>query len=85
MQPQGEIGDLPRGPGRRVPGARVALAQPRRHYLLDQVGLPVGRGLDRSQVPGLDPVLAERGHRAGDRERLRAVLPTHAADQAVVL
>jgi hypothetical protein len=36
-------------------------------------------------VPGLDPVLTERGHRAGDRERLRAVLPAHPADQAVLL
>jgi hypothetical protein len=85
VQPQGEVGDLPRGPGRRVPGARVALAQLRRHDLLDQVGLPVGRGLDGPQVPGLHPVLAERGHHPGDRQSLRTVLPTDPADQAVVL
>ena len=85
MQPQGEIRDLPGRPGCRVPGARVALAQLRRHYLLDQVGLPVGRGLDRPQVPGLHPVLAERGHHPGDREGLRTVLPADPADQAVVL
>jgi len=85
VQPQGEVGDLPGGPGCRIPGPRVALAQLRRHYLLNQVGVPVGRGLDRAQMPGLHPVLAERGHRPGDRERLRAVLPTHPADQAVVL
>jgi hypothetical protein len=85
VQPQGEIRDLPGGPGRRVPCARVALAQLRRHHLLDQVGVPVGRGLDRPQVPGLHPVLAERGHRPDDREGLRTVLPTDPADQAVVL
>jgi hypothetical protein len=85
MQTQGEIGDLPGGPNRRVSGARVALAQLRRHYLLDQVGVPVGRSLHGPQVPGLHPVLAERGHRPDDRERFRAVLPTHPADQAVVL
>ena len=84
MQPQGEIRDLPGGPGRRVPCARVALAQLRRHHLLDQVGVPVGRGLDRAQVPGLHPVLAERGHRPDDREGLRTVVPTDPADQAVV-
>jgi len=85
VQPQGEIRDLPGGPGCRVPGARVALAQLRRHYLLDQVGLPVGRGLDRPQVPSLDPVLAERRHHPGDHEGLRTVLPADPADQAVVL
>ena len=37
------------------------------------------------QVPGLQSVLAERGYRSGDRERLRAVLPADPADQAVVL
>jgi hypothetical protein len=83
VQPQGEIRDLPGGPDRCVPGTRVALAQLRRHYLLDQVGLPVGCGLDRPQVPGLHPVLAERGHRPYDREGLRAVLPADSADQAV--
>jgi hypothetical protein len=36
-------------------------------------------------VPGLDPVLTECGHRPGDRERLRVVLPAHPADQAVFL
>ena len=85
MQPQGKIGDLPGGSNRCIAGARVALAQLRRHYLLDQVGVPVGRGLHRAQVPGLHPVLAERGHRPDDRERFRAVLPAHSADQAVVL
>jgi len=85
VQPQGEIRDLPGGTRRRVPGPRAALAQLRRHYLLDQVGRPVGGGLDRPQVPGLHPVLAERGHRPGDRERLRAVLTADPADQAVVL
>jgi hypothetical protein len=84
VQPQGEIRDLPGGPGCRVPGARISLAQLRRHHLLNQVGVPVGRGLDRTQIPGLHPVLAERGHRPGDHEGLRAVLPTHPADQAVV-
>jgi len=85
VQPQGEIRDLPGGPRRRVPGPGAALAELRRHYLLDQVGRPVGGGLDRPQVPGLHPVLAERRHRAGYRERLRAVLPADPADQAVVL
>jgi hypothetical protein len=85
VQPQGEIGDLPGGSNRCVSGARVTLAQLRRHYLLDQVGVPVGRGLHGPQVPGLDPVLAERGHRPDDRERFRAVLPAHPPDQAVVL
>jgi hypothetical protein len=85
MQPQREIRDLPGGPCRRVPGPRAALAELRRHYLLDQVGRPVGGSLDRPQVPGLHPVLAERGHRAGHGERLRAVLPADPADQAVVL
>ena len=85
MQSQGEVRDLPGGPGRRVPGAGVALAQLRRHDLLDQVGLPVGRGLDRPQVPGLHPVLAERGHHPGDGQGLRTVLPADPADQAVVL
>jgi hypothetical protein len=85
VQPQGEVRDLPGGLRGRVPGPRAALAELRRHYLLDQVGLPVGRSLDRPQVPGLHSVLAERGHRSGDRERLRAVLPTDPADQAVVL
>jgi hypothetical protein len=36
-------------------------------------------------VPGLHPVLAERGHGPGDRQRIRAVLPADPADQAVVL
>ena len=85
MQPQGEIRDLPGRPRGRVPGPGVALAQLGRHHLLDQVGFPVGRGLDRSQVPGLHPVLAERGHRPGDRQGIRSVLPAHPADQAVVL
>jgi len=85
VQPQGEIRDLPAGPRRRVPGPGVTLAKLRRHYLLDQVGFPVGRGLDRPQVPSLYSVLVERGHRPGDRERLQAVLPTYPADQAVVL
>jgi len=47
MQPQGEIRDLPGGSRRRIPGPRVALAELRRHHLLDQVGLPIGRSLDR--------------------------------------
>jgi hypothetical protein len=85
VQPQGEVRDLPGGLRGRVPGSRAALAELRRHYLLDQVGLAVGRSLDRPQVPGLHSVLAERGHRSGDRERLRAVLPADPADQAVVL
>ena len=85
MQPQGKVRDLPGGLRGRVPGPRAALAELRRHYLLDQVGLPVGRSLDRPQVPGLHSVLAERGHRSGDRERLRAVLPADPTDQAVVL
>jgi hypothetical protein len=85
VQPQGEVGDLPGGLRGRIPGARAALAELRRHYLLDQVGLPIGRSLDRPQVPGLDSVLAERGHRPGDRERLGAVLPANPPDQAVVL
>ena len=85
MQPQGQIRDLPAGPRRRVPGPGVTLAELRRHYLLDQIGFPVGRGLDRPQVPSLYSVLVERGHHPGDRERLRAVLPAHPADQAVVL
>jgi len=85
VQPQGEVRDLPGGSRRRIPGPRVALAELRRHHLLDQVGFPVGRGLDRPQMPGLHSVLAERGNRPGDRERLRAVLPAHPADQAVVL
>ena len=85
MQPQGEVRDLPGGQRRRVPGAGAALAELRRHYLLDQVNFPVGRGLDRPQVPGLHSVLAERGYHPRDRERLRTVLPAHPADQAVVL
>jgi hypothetical protein len=85
VQPQGKVRDLPGGLRGRGPGPRAALAELRRHYLLDQVGLPVGRSLDRPQVPGLHSVLAERGHRSGDRERLRAVLPADPADQAVVL
>jgi hypothetical protein len=85
VQPQGEIRDLPGGPRGRIPGPRAALADLRRHYLLDQIGLPVGRGLDRAQVPSLHSVLAERRHRTGDHERLRAVLPADPVDQAVVL
>jgi hypothetical protein len=85
VQPQGEVRDLPGGLHGRVSGPRAALAELRRHYLLDQVGLPVGRSLDRPQVPGLHSVLAERGHRSGDRERLRTVLPADPSDQAVVL
>jgi hypothetical protein len=60
------------------------LTQLRCHHLLDQVGFPVGRGPDRPQVPRLDAVLAKRGHHPGHHERVRAVLPTHPADQAVV-
>jgi hypothetical protein len=85
VQPQGEIRDLPGGSYRRLPGPGAALAELRCHHLLDQVGLPVGRGPDCPQMPGLDPVLAERGRRPGDRERVRAVLPANPADQAVVL
>jgi hypothetical protein len=85
VQPQGEVRDLPGCPGGRVPRAGPALAQLRRHHLLDQVGLPVGGGLDRAQVPGLDAVLAKRGHHAGHREGIRPVLPADPADQAVVL
>jgi hypothetical protein len=85
VQPQGQIRDLPRGPSCRVPGPEAALAELRRHHLLDQVGLPVDRGFDRPQMPGLHPVLTERGYDTGDRERLRAVLPTDPADQAVLL
>jgi hypothetical protein len=85
VQPQGQIGDLPGGSSRCVPGPGATLTELRGHYLLDQVGLPVDRGFDRPQVPGLYPVLAERRHRAGDRERLRAVLPADPADQAVIL
>jgi hypothetical protein len=84
VQPQGEIRDLPGGQRRRVPGPGAALAQLRRHHLLDQVGLPVGGGLDGAQVTGLHPVLAERGDGPGDRERFRAVLPADPADQAIV-
>jgi hypothetical protein len=85
VQPQGQIRDLPGGPSRSVPGPGAALAELRRHDLLDQVGFPVHRGFDRPQVPGLHPVLTERGHHTGDRERLRPVLPADPADQAVVL
>jgi hypothetical protein len=85
VQPKGEIRDLPGGSRRRLDGPGAALAELRSHHLLDQVGLPVGRGPDGTQVPGLHPVLAERGRRPGDRERLRAVLPANPADQAVVL
>jgi hypothetical protein len=85
VQAQGQIRDLPRGPSRRVPGPEAALAELRRHHLLDQVGLPVNRGFDRPQMPGLHPVLTERGHDTGDRERLRAVLPADPADQPVLL
>jgi hypothetical protein len=84
VQPQGEVGDLPRGPGGRVPGAGSALTQLRSHYLLDQGGFPVGRGPDRPQVPGLHAVLAQCGHHPGYRERVRAVLSAHPPDQAVV-
>ena len=49
------------------------------------LGSPVGRRLDRAQVPGLHAVLAQRGQGPGDRQRVRAVLPTHPADQPVVL
>jgi hypothetical protein len=85
VQPQGEVRDLPGRPGGCVPGLGVALAQLGRHHLLDQVGFPVGCGLDRSQVPGLHPVLAERGHSPGNRQGIRSVLPADPADQAVVL
>jgi len=80
VQPHGEVRDLPGGSRRRIPGPGAALAELRRHHLLDQVGFPVGRGLDRPQMPGLHSVLAERGYRPGDRERLRAVLPAYPAD-----
>jgi hypothetical protein len=59
--------------------------QLRRHDLLDQGGLPVGRGPDRPQVPGLHAVLAQCGHRPGHGEGVLAVLPAHPADQAVLL
>jgi len=85
VQSQREVRDLPGGPGRRVPGPGAALAQLRRHHLLDQVGLPVGGRPHRPQVPGLHAVLAQRGHRPGHGERVRAVLPADAADQAVIL
>ena len=79
-----EVRDLPGGPGGRVARTSATLAQLRRHHLLDQVRVPVRGGLDRSQVPGLDAEVAERGHRAGHRERVGAVLPAHPPDQSVV-
>jgi hypothetical protein len=85
VQPHGEVGDLPGGPGGRVARACAALAQLRRHHLLDQVRLPVDRGLDRAQVPGLDAELPERGHRTRHRERVGTVLPADPPDQAVLL
>jgi hypothetical protein len=84
VQPQEEVRDLPGGHGGRVARTGAALAQLRRHHLLDQVRVPVRRGLDRAQVPGLDAEVAERRHRAGHRERVGAVLPTHPPDQPVV-
>ncbi len=85
VQAQGQVGDLPGRPGGRVARAGAALAQLRRHDLLDQVGLPVRGRLDRPQVPGLHAVLVQRGDRPGDRERVLAVQPAHPPDQAVVL
>jgi hypothetical protein len=85
VQSQDEVRDLPGGPGGRVARTSAALAQLRRHHLLDQVGVPVRGGLDRPQVPGLDAEVAERRHRAGHRERVGAVLPAHPTDQPVVL
>jgi len=84
VQSQGQVHDLPSGPRGCIARAGAALAQLGRHHLLDQVGLPVRGGLDRPQVPGLDAELAERCDRTGHRESLRAVLPAHPPDQAVV-
>jgi len=58
VQSQEEVRDLPGGPGGRVARTCAALAQLRRHHLLDQVRVPVRGGLDRAQVPGLNAEVA---------------------------
>ena len=59
---------------RPLAGLGVALAEERRHHLLDQPELPVDGVAEQPQVPGLDPEAGEVGDQLGDGQALLVVV-----------